>query len=314
MVKALVFGSLNIDYVYEVEHFVQPGETLSSENLKIYCGGKGLNQSIALSRSGTATWHAGAVGIQDGGMLTDYLTESGVHTELILKKKSPSGHAIIQKIPEGENSIILFGGANQIISEEDVDFILSYFEENDYLLLQNEINQLPYIMEKAHEKGMKIVLNPSPVNSKISDLPLSYADYLILNEIEGAAMTGKDAADDNMMLNVLVKLFPNAHIVLTLGKKGSVYGYRDRRYRQKIYPAEVVDTTAAGDTFTGFFLGSIIKGQNIREAMDLASRAAAIAVSRNGASVSIPGLCEVKGMSCIPGFEKDISEKILNKK
>lgn len=310
--KALVFGSLNIDYVYEVNHFVQPGETLLSENLKIYCGGKGLNQSIALSRSGADTWHAGAVGMQDGGILTDYLMKSGVHTELILKKKSPSGHAIIQKIPEGENSIIVSGGANQMISEEDVDFILSHFKENDYLLLQNEINQLSYIMERAHEIGMTIVLNPSPVNSGISDLPFSYADYLILNEIEGAAVTGKDAADDNTMLNVLVKLFPNAHIVLTLGKKGSVYGYRDRRYRQKIYPAEVVDTTAAGDTFTGFFLGSIIKGQNIREAMDLASRAAAIAVSRNGASVSIPGFCEVKGTDCFPGFEKNISETDKN--
>ena len=298
--KALVFGSLNIDYVYEVDHFVQPGETLSSENLELFCGGKGLNQSIALRRSGVDTWHAGAVGIQDGEMLTDYLMKSGVHTDLILKKRSPSGHAVIQKTPDGENCIILFGGANQLITEKDIDFVMSHFTEEDYLLLQNEISGLSSIMEKAHRKGMKIALNPSPVNLKLVDFPILYADYLILNEIEGAAVTGKDTRDYNMMLKDLMLRFPDSQIVLTLGKDGSVYGYRNQIYRQKVYPAEVVDTTAAGDTFTGFFLGSIMRGKEIWEAMDLASRASAIAVSRSGAGKSIPELFEIKEGGMLP--------------
>lgn len=299
--KALVFGSLNIDYVYEVEHFVQPGETLSSENLRVYCGGKGLNQSIALSRSGVETWHAGAVGIRDGEILTNYLRDADVHVDLIMEKEVSSGHAIIQKTPDGENSIILFGGANLMITEKEADFVLSHFDENDYLVLQNEINQIPYIIEKAHEKGMKIVLNPSPMNACIFELPLSYVDYLILNEIEGAAMTGHEETDSDAVLNCLAEMLPDTHIILTLGKKGSVYGYKDQRFRQRCYPVNAVDTTAAGDTFTGFFLGSIMQGKGIREALDTAARASAIAVSRNGAGTSIPMLCELKNSDILFG-------------
>lgn len=297
--KVLVFGSLNIDYVYEVEHFVQPGETLSSESLNLYCGGKGLNQSIALSRSGVDTWHAGAVGIRDGEMLTEYLKKAQVHTELILKKEVSSGHAVIQKTPDGENGILLFGGANQMITKEDADFVLSHFDKEDYLVLQNEISQLSYIMEQAHQIGMKIVLNPSPMNEKVAELPLSYVDYLILNELEGAGMAGinekkRAYISEEELLEKLKERFPDTRIILTLGKRGSAYAWKEKRFRQASYPVRAVDTTAAGDTFTGFLLGSIMKGMKIEDAMDLASRASAIAVGRNGASASIPMFWEVK--------------------
>lgn len=294
--KVLVFGALNIDYVYEVEHFVQPGETISSEGLQLYCGGKGMNQSIAFAKSGTDTWHAGAVGDHDSDMLLRGLQEAGVHTELVQKKESLSGHAIIQRTPEGENNIILFGGANQMITREDADLVLSHFSKGDYIILQNEISEIPYIMEKAHQLGMYIVLNPSPMDEKIFSMPLEFVDYLMLNEVEGATLSGVAKGTHEEILGRLMERFPETRIILTLGKEGSLYGYKDEKYRQPIYPVKTVDTTAAGDTFTGYFMGSIIRGKSVQEALQTASKASAIAVGRKGAGASIPTLAEVESL------------------
>ena len=190
--KVLNFGSLNIDYVYKVEHIVKRGETLSSQMLNIYPGGKGLNQSVALGKAGIDVWHAGAVG-EDGTFLIELLKEAGVDTSYVkILTDIKSGHAIIQNDKEGDNCIVLYGGANQAITKEQVDQTLNRFEEGDYLILQNEINELDYIMEKAHEKGMRIVLNPSPANEMIQKLPLSYVNYFILNEIEAGRILETD--------------------------------------------------------------------------------------------------------------------------
>lgn len=292
--KVLVFGSLNVDHVYQVDHFVQPGETMASLKLNLFCGGKGLNQSIALARTGLETYHAGAVGAGDSDMLMEILEAAGVHTEYIRKKEGPSGHAIIQTTPEGENSILLYGGANQSLTREDVELVLGHFGEGDVLVLQNEINLIPYIMEKAKGRGMKIVLNPSPADESIFSLPLGTADYLILNEVEGGAISGIAESDDEGILQKLMKSLPDTRIVLTLGKRGAVYGYGDVVRRQAIYPVKTVDTTAAGDTFTGFFMGSILRGDCVEDALRMASMAAALAVSRSGASASIPTWREVE--------------------
>ena len=272
--KVLVFGSLNIDYVYSVNHFVRPGETLSADDRQIFSGGKGLNQAIAFAKYGLETWHAGAVGAEDSAPLLETLKDAGVHTDLVLKKEGSSGHTIIQNTPEGENCIILFGGANQAITKADVDHILTFAEPGDYLVLQNEISEIPYLMNCAYEKGMHIVLNPSPVNAKIFQMPL-------------------EKADGTALLNGLVHKFPDSKIVLTLGKEGSMYGYRTNRCAQGIFPVKTVDTTAAGDTFTGYFVGEIINGKTPEEALKTAAMASEIAVGKKGASTSIPTLAEV---------------------
>lgn len=295
--KVLVFGSLNLDHVYQVDHFVQPGETMTSLALNLFCGGKGLNQSIAFAKSGMETYHAGAVGREDSDLLIEALKEAGVHTEWIRKKAGPSGHAIIQTTPDGENCILLYGGANQSLTEEDVDSVLSHFSEGDVLVLQNEINQLPCIMEKAKAIGMTMVLNPSPADENLSRLPVSSADYLILNEVERAVISKASASDEDGIFRELMKRFPDTRIVLTLGEKGSVYGYKDKICRQPACPAKVVDTTAAGDTFTGFFMGSLLRGSSVEEALWTASAAASIAVSRHGASSSIPTWDEVENFA-----------------
>lgn len=290
--KVLNYGSLNIDNVYSVEHFVRGGETLSSSKMEIFSGGKGLNQSIALSKSGVEVWHAGAVGESDGEFLLRQLEEAGVNVSLVAHTAGKTGHAIIQRDMEGQNCILLYGGANQEITKEQVDQAMSYFEEGDFLVLQNEINEIGYIMEKAHEKGMKIVLNPSPMDEKIGTYPLEYVDYFLLNEIEARDICKENGSGEELIRKLSQK-FPGAKIVLTLGGDGSMYKDGDEILTQPIYKVPVVDTTAAGDTFTGFFIGGLMRGEKPEEALDHAAKAAAIAVSRAGAAPSIPDRSEL---------------------
>ncbi|MDR1801513.1 MAG: ribokinase [Lachnospiraceae bacterium] len=309
--KILNFGSLNIDYVYSVEHFLRGGETLSSDRLDIFCGGKGLNQSVALKKSGIEVYHAGALGESDGAFLLDFLDETGVNLEFVRKLPMKSGHAIIQKNPEGQNCIMLYGGANQNIERSQVDAVLEHFEEGDFIVLQNEISEIGYIMEKAHEKGLRIVLNPSPMDSKIFTYPLDYVELLILNEIEAGDLlsstienaakidaeikpksTGLQAQGD-VLIKQLSSRFRHMKILLTLGDDGSIYRDADTIIKQGIYRVDVVDTTAAGDTFTGFFIGAIAEGKSEKEALELAAKAASISVSRQGAAPSIPDKKEV---------------------
>ncbi|MFT4106113.1 MAG: ribokinase [Lacrimispora sp.] len=290
--KILNFGSLNIDYVYQVDHFVREGETVSSDSLETFCGGKGLNQSLALSKSGVNVWHAGAVGEMDGGILTEELERFDVDTRNIKRLKHKTGHAIIQKNPKGQNGILLYGGANQEITRDHVDHVLSEFDEGDFLILQNEINEVGYIMEEAYKKGMRIVLNPSPMNSRIWTYPLHCVEFFMLNEIEAGDICQKSGSGEEL-LNQLAEKFPKAKILLTLGQDGSLYKDGGHVIKQAIYPVQVVDTTGAGDTFTGYFIGGLALGEAPEQALDHAAKAASIAVSRAGAAPSIPMRDEV---------------------
>ena len=251
MAHILSYGSLNLDLVYQVPHFVQAGETLSSTSRTVHCGGKGLNQSIAAARAGGTVSHAGKIG-GNGTVLTDILRESGVDTDFVTVGDGPSGHAVIQVDPSGQNCILLFGGCNQEITHAEIDRVLARFQAGDYLILQNEINGLDHLMTQAARRGLRIVFNPSPIDKSISRL------------------------------------------LLTLGSHGCVYDNGQRRLRQGIYQVGTVDTTAAGDTFTGYFVACMAAGRPEEECLDLASRAAALAVSRPGAAPSIPTMDEVQ--------------------
>ena len=291
--KILCFGSLNIDHVYSVDHFVAKGETLSSQKLETFTGGKGLNQSVALARAGAETYHAGAIG-PDGSFLLDMMKEAGVHTDYVtMIPDVHTGHAIIQRDKEGDNCILLYGGTNQLITKEQTDSVLSHFSTGDYLVLQNEINQLPYIVEKAHALGMTIVLNPSPMNEKVLQLPLDEIDIFLLNEVEAGQILGSHVSEGRALAAALRERFPNATVVLTLGGDGSVCVCSDGTFFQPAYKTHVADTTAAGDTYTGYFLASLLHGSSVADSMKAASAAASIACSRKGAAPSIPAAGEV---------------------
>lgn len=289
--KFLNFGSLNIDYVYAVDHIVQPGETISSTGLKLHSGGKGLNQSVALARAGANVYHAGMVG-PDGDMLLAVCKENGVNIQHVKTVEERSGNAIIQVSSAGQNSIVLFSGANRKNTKENVDEVLSHFDAGDILLLQNEINLLDYIMEKAAEKGMVIALNPSPFDSILHGCPLDKVSIFIMNEVEGNQITGETEAEK--ILAKMKEMYPKATVVLTLGKDGAAYQGADSQCRHGIYKVPVVDTTAAGDTFTGYFLAVLTEGKTPARALEIASVASSIAVSREGATSSIPKREEVE--------------------
>lgn len=285
--RILNFGSLNIDNVYSVEHFLRPGETMNSLGMEVFCGGKGLNQSVAIARAGAQVWHAGAVGQGDGGKLIDLLAESGVNTEFVRKTEGVSGHTIIQVDKKGQNCILLYGGANQEITPEQVEETLAYFEKGDILLLQNEINGLRSLIEKASEKEMKIYLNPSPVTKELLEQPLELVDCFILNEVEGADICGQEA-DEEAIPELVRKKYPRAAVLLTLGSRGCIYYDGVNRYEQPAFRVNAVDTTAAGDTFTGYFIASTVRGSSVPAALLIAARAAAITVMGKGAAPSIP--------------------------
>lgn len=289
--RVLNFGSLNLDYVYSVDHMVTPGETLASYSMNTFCGGKGLNQSIALAKAGVEVFHAGLIG-EEGDLLLDTCKKGGVQVDYIRRVPGKSGHTIIQVDRNGQNCILLYGGANQSVTKEYVDEVLAHFEKGDLLLLQNEVNLLDYVIVRAYEKGMMIVLNPSPYNEKLEACDFGKISMFLLNEIEGAQVTGEE--EPEKILEILKAKYPHAKVVLTLGKDGSIYQDQGKICRQGIYPVKTVDTTAAGDTFTGYFLSSIIRGMSVEAGLRLAAKASSIAVSRKGAAPSIPEREEVE--------------------
>ena len=291
MTRILDFGSLNIDYTYDVDHIAAPGETLAARGRSIYPGGKGLNQAVALARAGAEVWLAGLVG-PEGDVLLDVCRESGVNTQLVGRAEVPSGHTVIQVDGEGQNAILLYGGANQMVDEAFADDVLSRFGAGDYLLLQNEISCLAHIVDVAYDRGLVIVLNPSPMNDTLLSVDLGKVSMFLLNEVEGAQLSG-GSTDPEDVLRVMGERFPGARVVLTLGSEGSVYQAGGERHNQGIYRVDVVDTTAAGDTFTGYFVAAVSAGRPVERALDVASRAAAIAVTRPGAVPSIPTMDEV---------------------
>lgn len=283
--KVLNFGSLNYDYVYQVDHAVMPGETIASKSMEIFSGGKGLNQSIALAKAGANVFHAGMLGA-DGDMLLTTLKENKVDISLIKRTDGKTGHAIIQLDKNAQNCILLYGGANRAITRNYVDEVISGFEKNDIILLQNEINELDYIIDRAYEQGMCIILNPSPFDEHLSACDLSKVSIFLLNEIEGGQVSGKEAPEE--ILASIHSKYPACKVVLTLGHDGSVYSDGTNKIRQSIFPVKAVDTTAAGDTFTGYFIAGLIEGKAMEETMRQAAMASAIAVSRMGAAPSIP--------------------------
>ena len=271
--KVLNFGSLNIDFVYRVRDFVRPGETIPALSFSRFAGGKGLNQSLALARAGAKVLHAGAVGV-DGGFLLELLRENGVdHSLVATVEDTPTGHAVIQVADSGENSIMLYPGANHRITDELIDRALSATEPGDILLLQNEISCITTIMLRAAERGLRIFFNPAPMTKAVAVYPLDFVDTLIVNETEWEALTRWRPP---LKVNVL-------H---TLGARGSVYNGKI------IVPAErvekVVDTTAAGDTFIGYFIAELLAGRDVESAMKTATRASAWCIQRVGAAPSIP--------------------------
>lgn len=292
--KILNYGSLNIDHVYQLEEFVQPGETIACKHYQQFYGGKGLNQSVALAKAGAKVYHGGKIG-SDGKVLKDYLNENGVNTNHILECETPTGHAIIQVNDHGENAIIINGGANQEISEKDIENTINHFSPDDLLLIQNEISNTGSIIRAAKKNGMTVIFNPAPLTRKVVDYPLQDVDIFILNETEIMAIAGKN--DLEQAISKTKETFPEATIISTQAAKGVRYIKEETDIFIDALQVTPVDTTAAGDTFIGFFLAALSNEKSPEESLRLANTAAAISVTRSGAADSVPTIKEVEEYS-----------------
>lgn len=288
--KILNFGSLNMDYVYEVDHFVEPGETMSSNGLFVNCGGKGLNQSIAAAKAGNEVYHAGFVG-KGGEALAEKLAENHVDISLLKETTENCGHAIIQVDENGQNCILLYGGTNQLYTKEYINETLDKFGNEGLVLLQNETNLVGYMIEESQKRGLKIAFNGAPMNEKVLEYPLELLDWLIVNEVEGRQIAGCEKDED--ILPILKEKYPKGNILLTLGSRGAICYSQGETYKIGCHQVEVVDTTAAGDTFSGYFLYGILNGESISDSLLLATTASALAIGKKGASDSVPLKAEV---------------------
>ena len=288
--KIINFGSINIDYVYRVPHLVKLGETLSSLDLVTGLGGKGANQSVAIARAGVSVAHVGRVFKGDRWAVA-LLASTGVDTDNIALIEGASGHAIIQVDDQGENAIVLHGGANQSFSIADIESALNRNQQARYLLMQNETNLLAETFELAQAKGIKIVLNPAPMTDNIKDLPLAKLDTLIVNQGEAEALCG--AADIDQMTQQMAALAPQTRVVVTLGGDGAMLLANGEVTHINSPSVDVVDTTGAGDTFVGYFLAGVAEGMNDYDALQRACLAGSIAVTRQGAITAIPDRSEV---------------------
>ncbi len=288
--QVLNLGSLNVDRVFRVSHLVRPGETIGSRSLREFAGGKGANQSIALARAGVRVAHCGSVG-PDGQWLLETLAADGVDTRMISTSSLPTGQAMIQVADDGQNAIVLLGGANREITSAQIDAALDRCNASRVVLTQNETSGVPYLIEQASRRGFSVVFNPAPCTADVLDYPLTQVALLMLNESEGELISGSSSPEG--MLTALRQRLPTIEVVLTLGSAGAIYAGHQGTIRVPAAPAQVVDTTAAGDTFIGYFLASRIAGMSIEQALRTACRAAAICVGRTGAIDSIPHRAEV---------------------
>lgn len=288
--KICCFGSLNIDMVFAVNDFVRPGETIQSKGLGLYAGGKGLNQAVAIRKSGVDVLMAGSVG-PDGGLLLNECTKHGLDQSRVRSIQTTSGKAVIQVDRHGENCIILHGGANYENEPAFMDKVLESLEAGDYLVVQNEINDLAHLITAAKKRGLLTFLNPSPMDPELRGLPLEELHCLILNEGEGKALTDADQSEE--IMRILKRKYPNTEIIMTMGSLGVLYSTQEGSRLLPAYRVEAKDTTGAGDAFTGYYIGLVSLGYDLEIALDLAQRAAAISVTRQGASQSIPNIQEV---------------------
>jgi ribokinase len=288
--RILNYGSLNIDHVYAVDHLVRPGETLGSLRYSRFAGGKGNNQSVALARAGASVCHAGRIGA-DGVWLRDGLAACGVDVSRVRVCDVATGHAVIQVDRAGQNAIVLHGGANRAVTAADAEGDLAGFGPGDWLLLQNEIAAIPDIVRLGSDRGMRVAFNPAPMHADVLAYPLERVSCFLLNEIEGSELTG--VAEPDGILIEMRRRFPAAMTVLTLGARGARCVSTEGVTQADAVPVTAVDTTAAGDTFIGYFLADVARGAGTKVALRAACEAAALCVTRPGAADSIPTRAEL---------------------
>lgn len=281
-------GSINADLVYTVPHIPAPGETLSSTNRSTYMGGKGANMSVAIARAGSRVNHIGALG-PDGGWAVQRLWEYGVDTRHIAQVETATGHAIIMVDAHGENAILLHAGSNGEIPQATLQTALAEAQTGDWFVTQNETNLQRTGASLAKKMGLKVAYAAAPFSADRVQAVLEYLDFLILNEVEAAQLTEATGKTPEAL--------GIRDVVVTLGSDGADWFGPDGKQHFPAIPVTPIDTTGAGDTFTGYLLAGLDQGMPMAQAINLATKAGALMVTRQGTADVIPDLSEVRAFN-----------------
>lgn len=278
-------GSINADFIYQVPHLPRPGETLGSTGRQVFLGGKGTNMSVAAARAGAHVCHIGAVG-PDGRWAVDRLMEYGVDTRHIAEVETETCQAMIFVDPRGENSIVLHPGANMEIPPAVLEQALTHAETGDWLIVQNETGLQAEAAVLAKKMGLKVAYAAAPFDAQKVQAVLDDVDLLFLNAVEAEQLQHATGRSPGAL--------PVKNVIVTEGGDGATWFGPDGPVHVAALPVTPVDTTGAGDTFTGFVLAGLERGMPMQQAMSLAGKAAALMVTRQGTADVIPDLAEVQ--------------------
>ena len=298
MKNICVIGSLNMDLVVNVDTMPKPGQTIIGSNFKEVPGGKGANQAVAMARLNGNVSMIGKVGEDGFGQtLINSLKNDKVDTTYIQTAKGATGVALITVDKNAQNSIVVSPGANFEVKEEDIDNNIKAIENSDIVVLQLEtpLNTIKYALNKAKELNKYTILNPAPA-VKLDDEIIKNVDLLTPNETELEIISGVSIETEEDIQKAAQIMIEKGvkELIVTLGSKGSLYINKEKSMFKKAYKVEAVDTTAAGDSYTGALAVALSQDKNIEDAMDFASKVGALSVLKEGAQSSLPTLEDVK--------------------
>ena len=298
MKNICVIGSLNMDLVVNVDTMPKPGQTIIGSNFKEVPGGKGANQAVAMARLNGNVSMIGKVGEDGFGQtLINSLKNDKVDTTYIQTAKGATGVALITVDKNAQNSIVVSPGANFEVKEEDLDNNIEAIKNSDIVVLQLEtpLNTIKYALNKAKELNKYTILNPAPA-VKLDDEIIKNVDLLTPNETELEIISGVSIETEEDIQKAAQIMIEKGvkELIVTLGSKGSLYINKEKSMFKKAYKVEAVDTTAAGDSYTGALAVALSQDKNIEDAMDFASKVGALSVLKEGAQSSLPTLEDVK--------------------
>ena len=297
MNKICVIGSINMDLVVNVDEMPKKGQTLIGSNFKEVPGGKGANQSVAASRLGANVCMVGKVGSDGFGQnLLNQLKNNNVDTKYIQIEEGASGVALITVDKNAENAIVVSPGANFKLAQKDIDNCIDAIKESNVVVIQLEtpIDTIKYALEKSKELDKFTILNPAPA-VKLGDDIIKNVDLLTPNETELEILSGVSINNEDDILKAAQVMLEKGvkKLIVTLGSKGSLYIDKENKIFKKSYKVDAIDTTAAGDSYTGAIAVSLSQGKNVEDAIDFASRVGALCVTKEGAQTSLPTIEEV---------------------
>ena len=298
MKNICVIGSLNMDLVVNVDTMPKPGQTIIGSNFKEVPGGKGANQAVAMARLNGNVSMIGKVGEDGFGQtLINSLKNDKVDTTYIQTSKGATGVALITVDKNAQNSIVVSPGANFEVKEDDIDNNIEAIKNSDIVVLQLEtpLDTIKYALNKAKELNKYTILNPAPA-VKLDDEIIKNVDLLTPNETELEIISGVSIETEEDIQKAAQIMIEKGvkELIVTLGSKGSLYINKEKSMFKKAYKVEAVDTTAAGDSYTGALAVALSQDKNIEDAMDFASKVGALSVLKEGAQSSLPTLEDVK--------------------